>query len=334
MQQSMDWIDGHLDLAYLAVSGRDLRLPPNQAEGCLSLPSLREAGFGVVFGTIFTEPGVTSPDEPWGYPSPDDLDGAEEAGRRQLRWYQELEASGELSIVRRAAELEESGAPLKVVLLMEGADPIRRPEDVGAWFDDGLRMVGMTWSAGTRYAGGNGAHGPLTALGRELVAAMDEAGIVHDASHLADDSLAELLELARGPIVATHSNCRTLMDGVNQRHLRDDQIKSITERGGIIGLNLYTSFLARGRRATIDDCVSHVNHVSDLAGDRRHIALGSDMDGGFGPAELPVSLDRPTAMMRLAEALCDAGWTEADVQGFASGNWRRFLEESLPGSPR
>ena len=74
-----------------------------------------------------------------------------------------------------------------------------------------MRLVGMTWGLGSRYAGGNVKHGPLTCEGKELVAAFDELGIVHDISHLADESVEELFAISNGKIVATHSNCRSLL---------------------------------------------------------------------------------------------------------------------------
>ncbi|MHC5022536.1 MAG: dipeptidase [Planctomycetota bacterium] len=327
----MDWIDGHLDLAYLAVCGRDVRAPcPDPHVGCISLPALREAGVGTIFGTIFTEPDARGPDAPFTYRDRDDLDGAEAAGRRQLDVYESLAADGQITLVRNAADLDGNGPRPRVVLLMEGADPIRDPAHARWWHERGLRMVGLTWSAGTRYAGGNARPGPLTARGRDLVSALDDLGIVHDASHLADAALDGLLEHARGRVVATHSNCRALLDNENQRHLRDEQIRAIADRDGVVGLNLYGAFLARGRRATIADCVRHVEHVATIFGHRRSVALGSDMDGGFGPEDLPAELDRPATLGALADALRAAGWSEGEVAGFAGGNWRRLLDEVLP----
>lgn len=284
----------------------------------------------IALGTIFTHPGPEPGDDgPAGYPSSDDLDAAEAAGLRQLEVYEELEREGALTIVRARSDLDRADAPRPaIVLLMEGADPIRGPEDVARWHERGLRLVGLTWAAGTRYAGGNASGGPLTALGVELVAAFDAAGIVHDASHLSDAAFDGLLARARGPIVATHSNCRALA-GPDERHLRDDQIAAIGARGGIVGLNLFTRFLAPGRRATVDDCVAHVERVAGVCGHRRAVALGSDMDGGFGPESLPEGLDHPRHLKRLAEALRAAGWSDDEVAGFAHGNWRRFLAGTL-----
>jgi membrane dipeptidase len=322
------WFDGHLDLAYLALAGRDLSRPvENPAEGCLSLPALREAGVRLVLGTLYIEKG--SPGEPYGYADSDDLDGAERAGQRELEVYEALEDAGEIRIVRTRADLDGDPDRLRVVILMEGADPIRSPRHARDWFERGVRVVGLSWSAGTRYAGGNGRPGPLTPLGRELVAALDELGIVHDVSHLADDAASELLAVSRGRVVATHSNSRSLL-AENQRHLTDEFIREIDRRQGIVGLNLYSDFLAVGRRATVADAVAHVEHAAEVMGHRRGVALGSDADGGFAPTMLPEGLDHPARFDALAEALLAGGWSEAEVSGFRCGNWQRFLGEVLP----
>lgn len=331
----MPWIDGHLDLAFMALDGRDLCAACDDPEqACISLPSLREAGVDLVFATIFSAPGELPEadaqgwEHPCRYPSSDDLDAAERAGLCQIELYQRLEKAGELSIVRSKDDLAADTPLPKIVLLMEGADPIRSADHAQQWYDYGLRLVGLTWSMGTRYAGGNAKPGPLTAQGIELVAALDELGIIHDASHLADEALDGLLEHARGPIVATHSNCRAIT-GDDQRHLRDDQIKAIGDRGGVIGLNLFSKFLVPAGRATIDDCVAHVQHVCEVMGHCRGVALGSDADGGFPASALPVNLDHPRKCGALLEALRAQGWSDADLQGFCWRNWERVLQQAL-----
>lgn len=330
----MQWIDGHLDLAYVAVGGRDITTPcPEPASGCVSLPALRQAGVRIALGTIFTEPGVFGPDHPHGYPASDDLDAAEAAGFRQIEVYEKLEKLGQLRIIRSGsalAEAEMSGT-LGVVLLMEGADPIRSPDHLKKWFDRGLRIIGLTWAAGTRFAGGNAdtaGGGSLKPAGVDLIKAMDALGMAHDVSHLSDAAFDGLMQHATGPVIASHSNCRSLVEN-KQRHLRDDQIKAIGNRGGIVGLNLYSSFLAKGRRATIADCVVHVTHEANLMGHRRGVGLGSDMDGGFSPKDLPEGLESPAQLESLADALRDSGWPESDVRAFAYDNWRRFLSGLL-----
>lgn len=324
----MHWIDAHLDLAYLALAGRDLRVPcADPGLGCVSLPALREARAEIVFGTLYTSP--RNDDNPCSYPSSDDREAAWVAGQRQLAVYRDFQAGGEITIARCREDLARDTPLPRIVLLMEGADPIRDPGDVGRWFDDGVRIVGLTWAAGTRYAGGNASPGPLSALGRELVSALDEAGIVHDASHLADEAFDDLLGVATGPIVATHSNCRELVAD-DQRHLGDDQIRAIGDRGGVIGLNLFSRFLTRDGRATIATCIEHLQRISELMGHRRGVGLGSDADGGFSPRQMPKGLEHHRDLAALAEGLRDAGWSDQDIKGFCHGNWLRLLRKALP----
>lgn len=327
--EGVPWIDGHLDLAYLAVRGRELRQSVYAPAGCVSLPALRSAGVRIVLATIFTEIGVNPADQAHGFLSSDEMEQAERAGLAQIEVYEALEREGAVSIVRSRFDLDRPGPTPKLVILMEGADPIRSPEAVGKWVGRGVRAVGLTWALGSRYAGGNARPGPLTSAGKEMVSALDEAGIVHDVSHLADDAFEELMALARGRVMASHSNCRSLLVE-NQRHLRDDQIRDIVRRDGVIGLNLYSAFLAIDRRATIDDCVRHVEHVASVSGHRRSVVLGSDMDGGFGPDRLPAELDHPTKLNELLNGLEARGWSAPDRMGFAYGNWDRFLHEVLP----
>ncbi len=247
---------------------------------------------------------------------------------RQMEFYEQLEREGEISIIRGKAEVEVGLSP-RALILMEGADPIRSPDEVADWHARGLRMLGLSWASGSRYAGGNGDGGPLTAIGREMIDALDAHGVIHDASHLSDAAFESVLSCARGRIVASHSNCRALLEPT-QRHLHDDQIRAIAERGGVIGLNLYGKFLANGRRATLDDCLNHVEHVASVAGRRDVVGLGSDMDGGFQPCDLPEGLDHPAKLGALADGLGSRGWSAAEIEGFASGNWLRVLRAALP----
>jgi len=337
----MPWIDGHLDLAYLAVNGRDLRgRCADPALGCISLPELREAEVRLAFGTIFTElagagpPSLQSPAHaPHVYRDHDDLEGAHRAGMLQLELYEHLEREGWLRIVRSQRDLDfdlNDDGPLRIMILMEGADPIRSPDELPIWFDRGVRMIGMTWAMGSRYAGGNERTGPLTAIGIELAHAMDELGVIHDVSHLADEAFEQLLNISRGPIAASHSNARRLATP-SQRHLTDEQIRQIGNRGGVIGLNLYRRFLSPTRDGTLADVVRHAQHITTVMGHFDGIALGSDADGGFPPAQLATDLEHPSRWSALADALLAAGWSDEQVRGLQCENWLRFLRSSLRG---
>jgi membrane dipeptidase len=326
------WFDAHLDLAYLAVCGRDMLAPldvsaPPHPPGAVTLPSLREGGVGACLGTVFTE--AYFPDKPAdfmdvGYPV-GDADEARSAGVRQLEQYRAWMEAGEITPLRSG-----SGS-LRVGILVECADPIRTPDELPWWAERGVVAIGMSWAHGSRYSGGNGASNSatgITAMGREFVQAMDNLGLVHDVSHLSQRATDELLALTDRPVIASHSNCRALIDGKNERHLADATIREIGRRGGVIGLNLYSPFLRSGpdpERASIEQAVRHVERIREIHGHERGVGLGSDADGGFSARGMPEGIDRPRDFDRLALALLARGWGDEAVGGFAWGNWARFF---------
>lgn len=232
------------------------------------------------------------------------------------------------------------GPPLSIGVLMENADPITSPDELAWWVERGVVAVGLAWATPSRYAGGNGTDEPLTDLGEAMVRAMDDLGVVHDLSHLSDPALADVLDRANGPVIASHSNCRALLGGndpvtratINpqwQRHLSDTTIVEIAERGGVIGLNLCAPFVAwplgRGERPTVSAAVSHIEHICELAGGTHAVGLGSDMDGGFSAAHLPAGIDRPSDLALLADALAARGWGDDEIDAFRFGNWARVF---------
>lgn len=387
---AMRWFDGHLDLAYLAVRGRNMLLDPRDAEkphtpAAVTLPSLADGEVRLALATIFTQPTRAGdphdPDEygPESYPE-GDATRAFIVGRAQLEVYltwrdrglvaldlkqvlrdspgvgevrggmgvAEVTATPVHTKVKRLALKPPAGAPLHLGILMENADPLRSPQDVWWWAERGVVAIGPAWVRGSRYATGNGidpssAHAGLTDAGRELIREMDKADVVVDVAHLSDRALADVFATSTKPVIASHSNCRAIIareplaaaDGGGspaapnlQRHLTDDAIKEIARRGGIIGLNLFTPFIVPGgrrdRRATAAEFVAHIEHVCELVGDRRHVGLGSDADGGFAADQLVEGVNAPTDYQRLADALRDRGWDDDDVRNFACDNWARF----------
>lgn len=362
----INWFDGHLDLGSLAVEGRDLSLPLDCTQAtdqsllpaAITFPSLTEGYIQATLGTIFTAPDIAGP---CGYPQSDSVAAAYTTGLLQLDCYRKWEKSKLICLIKNKTELQtyvgiydsipqttnstsQNKPPICVILLMEGADPIRNPDDAKLWYDYGLRVAGMSWAKGTRYAGGNESLGPLTVVGRELVAAFDDLSIIHDLSHLSDEAAWQVLEVSSQPVVATHSNSRTVLAGTttnkskidtlnkNQRHLTDDLIKAIAQRDGIIGLNLYRKFISldNANNVSIEQAVDHVEYIAQLMGHKKGVALGSDMDGGFSADDLPDDIKKPVDLRLIAESLSYRGWSNQEIADFAFNNWYRFLLKNLP----
>lgn len=366
MSQSTEltWFDAHLDLAMMQALGRNMSAAPAEAGGAdlpasITLPSLGQGRVVAALGTIFTEGGGS--DRRIGYPL-GDAQSAFTVGTRQLQIYRQWADLGLCSLPAGTAETAGTArtaqpaqtvgpslgraSPLRIGILIEGADIIRDPAELAWWARYGVVAVGLAWWQASRYAGGNGtpADDPragLSASGRTLVAEIDRLGLVHDASHLADRAFAELLETTDRVVMASHSNCRTLLgEAKNQRHLTDEQIRAIASRGGVIGLNLYSRFLDaacdKAGRCTVATAVRHVEHICQLVGSRRHVGLGTDADGGFSAARLPEGVNLPSDYGKLIDELARLGWTDADIRGFTSGNFLRLfpvLDPEAPGHP-
>jgi len=321
-------IDGHLDLAFNAAQGRDLTLdldalrardPVPGETATVTFGELAAAGTRVCFGTLFALPRTLG--SPQGYT---DHAGARRQALTQLEQYRRWEDAGWVRVLRSRAEvaahLASPSGPLGVVLLMEGADPVRDADDLPFWVDAGVRVIGPAWGR-TRYAGGTDAPGGLTDAGRELVGAMRELGVALDASHLDDAAFWEALDL--GPrVVATHANSRRRVPG--NRHLSDEMARAFAAAGGLIGLVFLSPFITPGwsvgqPRAGLADLAAHAAHYAELVG-WAHVGLGSDLDGGFGQEKAPAGIERYRDVGRLLEHLPPEA-----RPGVAGGNWARWL---------
>lgn len=341
-------IDAHEDLAYNALElARDLTgsveavraregVLPAHGEGTatVSLPALRTADVRVVFATIFTHPATSTSISPNpGYHSPEE---AFALADRQCEYYRRLHAREQVTLITGQRELDavlEGSSPRPgLCLLMEGADPLRTPGDLVYFAAQGVRFVGLSWKQ-TRYAGGTGAPGPLTAEGIALLREMDSLGIALDVSHLAEEAFWQSLSLFRGRVIASHANCRALVPG--DRQLSDEMIRAIADRDGVIGLVLYNRFIRTGWSAAdgkeavcFSDLCRHADHLAQLVGPR-HIALGTDLDGGLGREDVPREIDTAADLPRFAETLAESGYRQIDIDGIMHGNWRRVLRAIL-----
>lgn len=340
MRQAPEFIiDGHLDLAMNGLNGRDLTLPLDLLRAndpvagqtaTVSFPELREAGTRVCLGTLFAMPRTA--DSPEGY---EDAAAARRQALAQLDQYRRWEDQGQITLLvgaqAVAAHLQQEEAPLGVVLLMEGADPVRDENDLAFWVEAGVRIIGPAWGA-TRYAGGTGAPGPLTDAGKALVTAMRDLSLTVDASHLDDAAFWDVVDI--GPrLIASHSNARARMprlDGqpASNRHLSDEMARAVAAAGGVVGLVYLSSFIQPDwkpgdARASLESLADHARHYADLIGWDR-VVLGTDMDGGFGQQKCPAGIDRYADVPRFLEVL-----PESARAGVAGGNWARWLGACL-----
>ncbi|MBO9367456.1 MAG: membrane dipeptidase [Chloroflexi bacterium] len=357
---AVSWIiDSHEDLAWNILQfGRDYTRPVAETRakeaGSLTIeyngntllgwPEYQEGKVVIVFATLFATPARRK--KSWERVFYASYEEAYAIYHRQAALYQELceRHPDHFRLLVSRSQMEahlqewqipsEKGHPVGLVLLMEGAEGIRHPHELGEWWELGLRQIGLAW-AGTRYCGGTGDPGPLTDEGQELLRAMAEFPFALDLSHMDERAALQALDSYPGPILVSHANCAALLrDDTSNRHLSDLLIRRVIERGGVIGVVPYNRFLKRDWRSgdarlPLDALLAHIDHICQLAGDALHVGLGTDFDGGFGLESVPEGIESIADLQKIGAALAEKGYSPAAVEAILGENWRRHLSQVL-----
>ncbi|MGD8632803.1 MAG: membrane dipeptidase [Anaerolineales bacterium] len=359
-------VDAHEDLAWNALTfGRDYRrsveetrrnerasdIPSRNGSAMIGWPEWVEGRVGLIFGTLFAAP-IRWQEGPWDKLCYTDQEQAHSLYMHQWSYYQRLfaEHPRQFAPVTCKPELgellkgwnngEPDQAPVGFVLLMEGADAVRDAQDLHLWHSKGVRILSLSW-AGTRYAGGTGEPGPLTADGRNLLREMEALGMILDLSHLSEDGALEALDCYDGEVVITHTAPLELAPNRQkpERLVTAPVIEHIGERDSVLGILLANHFLkdgwtpAMGREAVnLEDIAVSIDSICQSLGSARHVGIGSDFEGGFGLEKVPDGLDSVADIRLIGEALAPRGYSEADIEAILGGNWLRILERSLPES--
>ena len=184
-------------------------------------------------------------------------------------------------------------------------------------------MPGEPWNPDTE----NG----LTETGIQFVEEMERLGILIDISHLNDAGIRDVFVHVKGPVIASHSNARK--ETGHLRNLTDEMIRSIAERGGVIGANFYPGFLVecvitaqtvkKNLTASVKDIVRHMKHLRQVGG-IDCVALGTDFDGYDGY----VDIEHAGQMQLLADAMSREGFTSGEIEKIFSENTLRVFREA------
>ena len=163
----------------------------------------------------------------------------------------------------------------------------------------------------------------LTETGIEFVERMEELGMIPDVSHMSDEGIEDMLQIAKKPFVASHSNARSLCP--HQRNLTDDFLKRMGEKGCVIGANFFSRFLRENAEFTKTEWIAdHILYMVNVAG-IESVGLGSDFDGiGCG-----LELENCSNMQTLAESLKKRGMSEKQVECVFYKNVLRLYKELL-----
>jgi len=236
-------------------------------------------------------------------------------------------SSGALQAVNSASELEtliaarqKDRRTVGAMLTIEGLHNLEgKSANLDRLYDAGFRMAGLTHFFDNELGGSMHGlkKGGLTPFGRDIVRRMEAKGMIIDIAHLSHAGVAELLAMAKRPVVSSHGGVQATCK-VN-RNLTDDEVRGVAKTGGVIGIGYWDGALCdTSPRAA----AKAMKHVRDLVG-IQHVALGSDYDGAT-----TVRFDT-SQLVQVTQALLDEGFSEAEIRAVMGGNALRIIRAGL-----
>lgn len=323
IDQSTSWpywplVDGHMDTISTMYESK-LDFTRRQTNTHSDLPRLLEAGVGVQTLALFARPNANK-----------SITLQTILSCLEYIW-QLADQDPRLAIIENSAQLpttQSSRGKLGAILAVEGGDCLGGELWVLRLLHRlGVRLLTLTWSNRNELADGvweADSKGGLTSFGKEVVQEMGRLGMIVDVSHLSPTGFWDVAEMVGGPFVASHSNALALCG--HPRNLSDDQVRCISEHGGVIGVNLCGPHLTDAGEATLDDVIAHVEYLWQVAGDE-HVGIGTDYDGIDAA---PKGLEDVTRLPQLLHILGQRGHSQERLMKFAGGNFLRVFREILP----
>jgi membrane dipeptidase len=280
------------------------------------------------------------------------LEGFRATISRIAEWYRLFDRYGALIMPVRTAEdirRAKEGGKVGIIFGFQNTSPIEDDLYLLSIFKElGVRIIQLTYME-RNYVGDGCLERTdcgLSQFGLEVIEEMNRLGILIDLSHVGYTTTMEAIEASEKPVAFTHANPRSLCD--HPRNKTDEQIKALVNKGGVIGANIFPPFLAAGSKATIEDVVSVIDYLVDLAG-IDHVAIGTDFTEGQprevfdywltgkskkGPGmELEYPIVNPDGIQSTADfpnitrALLARGYAEPDVKKIMGENWLRLFEK-------
>lgn len=218
---------------------------------------------------------------------------------------------------------------LAVVIGIEGLDFLREDIDVlYMLYMLGVRNINLTWNEENLIATGvkgNPKRG-LTSLGVKVVSLIEKLGIVLDVSHANEKTFWDICNATNKPIIASHSNCKSICNV--QRNLTDEQLKAISKKNGVVGINICKSFVSCDKsRQSIEGLANHLDHMVEIMG-IDHVGFGFDFcdylydDNEDSTLKGFESLDKTPRLIKL---LISRGYSNEDIEKIKYKNFIRVI---------
>ncbi len=359
-------LDTHADAPInLQKDGFDIGITHDVKKGGtqIDFPRMKQGGMDAMFFAVYMAQGPRTPE------------GHERAKEKALDIFERIHAAlrkhptmAELATSPADAYRIEKLGRRAVFIGMENGYPVG--EDLAmlkTYYDLGCRYITLSHFANNAICDSatdpdGPLHNGLSAFGKQVVAEMNRLGMMIDVSHVSDKTFYDVLALSKAPVIASHSNARTLC--AFPRNMTDQMIKDLAAKGGVIQINFVSDYLRKPsdehrqalnsvrmagigkvltpdaearleaktdsikrvyahERASIADIVNHIDHVVKLVG-INHVGIGSDFDGG-GAVN---GLEDVSEIENLTRELLRRGYSEADITKIWGGNLLRVLAQA------
>jgi membrane dipeptidase len=355
-------VDGHADTPqFLLDVGTDLTDP---SDHMVDLPKARAGRLGGEFFSIWVDPETNA-----GHLLQRALD-LIDAVRTQVELHPR-----ELRLALTAADVEaaQKRGQLAVLMGLEGGHPLGGDlRELRNMYRLGVRYMTITWSNTNELGDSSGDidkpnvahHNGLTPLGRQAVAEMNRVGMLVDVSHVADKTFFDTIEVARAPVIASHSSCRALTN--HPRNMTDEMLRKVARNGGVVMVNFFSGFVDEDFRKAFeplrpemekaaaevaakykDDPAARTREwfavgqriaariprppLKSLIDHIEHVARVAGVDhAGIGSdfdgiPSLPQGIDSAADLPKIATELRKRGFSQSDVAKIFSGNILRVM---------
>ena len=354
-------VDTHDDTTQRFLDG-GFDLGARNALGSIDIPRMKEGGLGAIFFSIWIPSKITGP----------------EAVKRALKQINAVREqvrnhSNDLMLATTADGVREAHKQGKIAALIgiEGGHMIA--SDLGVlrkYASLGARYMTLTHSGNCEWADSStdkAAHNGLTKFGKTVVGEMNLLGMIVDVSHVSDKTFADVLEVSKAPVFASHSNCRAICDA--PRNMSDDMIKRLAAEGGVIQINYHVGFLSQEFRNAekahpewdkaialeIKKRCGAKEGCQLIEGDRitREYVLRGDLPrvewtriiehidhavkvagidhvglgSDFDGANMPFGMEDVSKIPQITNALLEKGYSEGDVKKILGENTLRVMAE-------
>jgi len=324
-------VDAHFDLTYEVASRRE-RGETKVVESAY-LPEFQAGSFDLIVSAIFIHD----------YYLPEM--GLRRALDQIAYLHKEMEESpGKFCLCRttREAKGAKERGEIALFLSLEGAEPLQSDLNLlRIFYELGVRGLGLVWSRRNMVGDGvffhsrkSGAPSGISHFGAQVIEEAERLGMFIDVSHLNDTGFYDVMELCKGPVIASHSNCRTLAS--SPRNLTDKQLEAIAAKNGVIGMNSINKFIRdEVENVQVQDFVDHLDHAVNVAG-IDHVGIGFDLCDSFRnhlqmEHELPSKdiINSHAGLDQFTAELIIRDYTEEDILKILGGNFMRVYKATV-----